>query len=202
MYTSINNFIDIRFMLVQANVTMFRLTSGLLLRDSEKNHLPSHTRGKWSMHQISLADSDHGNILSVYMLTELRRGQCLQHSKERRRQSCRQCGNDNARRRTHVLFLNNTYIEMGENVVRHGYCAVFVRRINWTKSKFDSIPSCQSSFLPPRAPSFLLTLSPPSLLLKEMYSTLLTVALFIAPLIQGALADFAINSPDLVQVTF
>ncbi|KIK10056.1 hypothetical protein K443DRAFT_670691 [Laccaria amethystina LaAM-08-1] len=32
-----------------------------------------------------------------------------------------------------------------------------------------------------------------------MYSTLLTVALFIAPLIQGALADFAINSPDLVQ---
>jgi hypothetical protein len=35
-----------------------------------------------------------------------------------------------------------------------------------------------------------------------MYSTLLTVALFIAPLIQGALADFAINSPDLVQVTF
>jgi hypothetical protein len=32
-----------------------------------------------------------------------------------------------------------------------------------------------------------------------MYSTLLTVALFIAPLIQGALADFAINSPNLVQ---
>ena len=35
-----------------------------------------------------------------------------------------------------------------------------------------------------------------------MYSTLLTVALFIAPLIQGALAGFAINSPALVQVTF
>ncbi|EDR08638.1 uncharacterized protein LACBIDRAFT_294150 [Laccaria bicolor S238N-H82] len=32
-----------------------------------------------------------------------------------------------------------------------------------------------------------------------MYSTLLTVALFVAPLIQGALADFAISSPALVQ---
>jgi hypothetical protein len=32
-----------------------------------------------------------------------------------------------------------------------------------------------------------------------MFSTLLTVALFIAPAIQGAFADFAINSPKLVQ---
>jgi len=32
-----------------------------------------------------------------------------------------------------------------------------------------------------------------------MFSTLLTAALFIAPAIQGALADFAISSPDLVQ---
>jgi hypothetical protein len=110
---SINNPIDIRFMSVQANVTMFRLTSGFLLRDSGKAHLPFHTRGEWSMHQISLADSDHGNILSVCIMTELRRGQCLQHSKERRRQSCRQCGNDNAGRRTHILFLNSN--ETGEN---------------------------------------------------------------------------------------
>jgi len=32
-----------------------------------------------------------------------------------------------------------------------------------------------------------------------MFSTLVTVALFIAPAIQGVLADFAINSPQLVQ---
>jgi len=32
-----------------------------------------------------------------------------------------------------------------------------------------------------------------------MFSTLLTVALFVAPAIQGVFADFAINSPDLVQ---
>lgn len=33
-----------------------------------------------------------------------------------------------------------------------------------------------------------------------MFSTFLTVALFIAPAIQGVFADFAINSPQLVQV--
>ncbi|KAH9481415.1 hypothetical protein JR316_0005941 [Psilocybe cubensis] len=32
-----------------------------------------------------------------------------------------------------------------------------------------------------------------------MFSTLLTVALFVAPAIQGVFADFAINSPNLVQ---
>jgi len=32
-----------------------------------------------------------------------------------------------------------------------------------------------------------------------MFSTLLTVALFVAPAIQGVFADFAISSPDLVQ---
>jgi hypothetical protein len=32
-----------------------------------------------------------------------------------------------------------------------------------------------------------------------MFSTLLTVALFVAPAIQGVFADFAINSPKLVQ---
>ncbi|PPQ65278.1 hypothetical protein CVT26_000238 [Gymnopilus dilepis] len=32
-----------------------------------------------------------------------------------------------------------------------------------------------------------------------MFSTLFTVALFVAPAIQGALANFAINSPTLVQ---
>jgi len=32
-----------------------------------------------------------------------------------------------------------------------------------------------------------------------MFSTLVTVALFVAPAIQGALAEFAINSPALVQ---
>ncbi|KAF8150638.1 hypothetical protein B0H34DRAFT_801577 [Crassisporium funariophilum] len=32
-----------------------------------------------------------------------------------------------------------------------------------------------------------------------MFSTFFTVALFIAPAIQGAFAEFAINSPDLVQ---
>ncbi|KAF8199590.1 hypothetical protein BJ912DRAFT_921992 [Pholiota molesta] len=32
-----------------------------------------------------------------------------------------------------------------------------------------------------------------------MFSTFLTVALLVAPAIQGVLADFAINSPDLVQ---
>ncbi|PPQ67482.1 hypothetical protein CVT25_006023 [Psilocybe cyanescens] len=32
-----------------------------------------------------------------------------------------------------------------------------------------------------------------------MFSTLLTVALLVAPAIQGVFADFAINSPDLVQ---
>ncbi|KAF8962745.1 hypothetical protein BDZ97DRAFT_1091025 [Flammula alnicola] len=32
-----------------------------------------------------------------------------------------------------------------------------------------------------------------------MFSTLLTVALFVAPAIQGVFANFAINSPDLVQ---
>ena len=33
-----------------------------------------------------------------------------------------------------------------------------------------------------------------------MFSTLFTVALFIALAIQGVFADFAINSPELVQV--
>ena len=33
-----------------------------------------------------------------------------------------------------------------------------------------------------------------------MFSTFITVALFIAPAIHGVFADFAINSPKLVQV--
>lgn len=41
---------------------------------------------------------------------------------------------------------------------------------------------------------------PSSTLLSRMFSTLLTVALFVAPAIQGVFAGFAINSPALVQV--
>lgn len=52
--------------------------------------------------------------------------------------------------------------------------------------------------LPVRRPVLLLTPPPPSS--TEMFSTFLTAALFIAPAIQGAFADFAISSPALVQV--
>ncbi len=51
-----------------------------------------------------------------------------------------------------------------------------------------------------RRPVLLLTPPPPSS--PEMFSTFLTAALFIAPAIQGAFADFAINSPALVQVFY
>ena len=63
------------------------------------------------------------------------------------------------------------------------------------------LPSPQRSPLPlVRRPVLLLTPPPPSS--PEMFSTFLTAALFIAPAIQGALADCAINSPALVQVFY
>jgi len=63
-----------------------------------------------------------------------------------------------------------------------------------------------SSFLstPTRLPSAACTPFPfippiPFFLSLKMYSTLLTVALFFATALQGAVADFAVNNPDFVQ---
>jgi hypothetical protein len=81
------------------------------------------------------------------------------------------------------------------------------RRLNWEDVILLSMclfrKTNHSSFPPFHhlsPPSFHALPSPSSPHNTAMFSTLFTVALFIAPAIQGVFADFAISSPKLVQV--
>lgn len=51
-------------------------------------------------------------------------------------------------------------------------------------------------------PSLLYNASPPDLKIFKMFSTFFSIALIIAPALQGVLADFAVNTPSINQVCF